>query len=371
MRKRNNGMESLKPAVAAVLLLRLFYSAAAALLSTQLELDPAQVHSNRFTENLIPQSDKLRYALLGVWERFDTLWYIQIASSGYDRPESVVFPPLYPLLIRLATFLTGSPLVAALAVSTLSSFLLFWAFHRLALLDLPPEAARRALLLYGVWPAAFMFFAGYPDSLTIALMLWAIVFARSERWWLAGACGFLAGLAKAVGFLVVVPLAFIAWRKRSWRAAPVLLSAAGYPVYAGWLLLTARMLPAESYARFWGSLIAPPWETLSFTIRNALGGHSASRLQLPVALSTAVLSVWKRARPEYLLYVVAALLFVLTKKSDPSQNQLARYLLILFPAPLNLALLLQDKAILLAVSLASLIVNLVFFWGYLNWSLVA
>ncbi|MCC6862746.1 MAG: hypothetical protein IT158_29495 [Bryobacterales bacterium] len=362
---------SLSTALLIASLLRLFYSACAALFSARLELDTAQVRSNHFTDNLIPQSDIVRYGLLGVWERFDTLWYIHMAATGYDRPETVVFPPLYPLLIRFAALFTGTPLVAALVVSSLASFFLFWAFHRLAVLELPPEIARRALLFYAVWPAAFIFFAGYPDSLTIALMLWALVFARSEHWWAAGVCGLLAGLTKAVGLLIVVPLVVIALRKRCWRAVPILLSAAGYPLYAAWLFFTDRMLPAESYARFWGTVIAPPWETVSFSVRNALAGSGAARLQLPAGLLTAALALWKRPRPEYTLYVLAVLMFVLTKKSDPSQHQLARYLLILFPAPLHLAVFLQDKAVVLAALLTLLSVNLVFFWGYLNWSLIA
>jgi hypothetical protein len=368
--KAANEVSSLGIALAVTLVLRVFYSAGAALLSPRLVLDPDRIRLSDFTENLIPQSDALRYALLGVWERFDTLWYLHVADVGYDCPESVVFPPLYPLLIRIAAPLAGSPLVAALIVSTLASLLLFWAFHRLAVLDMPPDKARRAVLLYGLWPPSFIFFAGYPDSLTIALMLSAIVFARSERWWLAATFGFLAGLAKAVGFLVVVPLAVIAWRKRSWKAAGLLLSGAGYALYAAWLFTTGRMLPAESYERFWGTHVAPPWETVTFAIRNALNGSSTLRVHLPLGLTVAILSVCKRVRLEYVLFALAALLFVLTKKSDPVQNQLARYLLILFPAPLNLALLLTDKAVFLAVSTALLSANLMFFWAFLNWSLM-
>jgi len=361
----------MKVALVMALMLRLFYAVAGALFSLRLKLDPAMVRLNHFTDHLIPQSDRLRFALLGVWERFDTLFYIHIAQAGYDRPDSVVFPPLYPGLIWLLTFLTGNPLVSALIISTLASYLLFWAFYRLALSDLHPDAAARALIFYAVWPTSFIFFAGYPDSLTIALMLWAMVFARSDRWWLAGIAGFLAGLAKAVGMLVVVPLAILAWKKRSWRAAPALLSGTGYLAYMAWLYGTQRMLPGESYTRFWNSTPAPPWETIPYTIHNFLANYSILRVHVVIALVTMILALSKWIRGEYVAYVLAAVLFIFTKKSDPSQQQLARYLLILFPAPLCLGFWLKWGGIVAVAALASLVLNLLFFWGFMNWWLVA
>ena len=43
----------------------------------------------------------------GVWQRHDTLLYLEIAEHGYERREAtIVFPPLYPLAIRAVGFLT-------------------------------------------------------------------------------------------------------------------------------------------------------------------------------------------------------------------------------------------------------------------------
>jgi len=43
--------------------------------------------------------------LLGVWQRFDTIWYIKIAMQGYAQGDgSTVFFPLYPLLTRIPLF---------------------------------------------------------------------------------------------------------------------------------------------------------------------------------------------------------------------------------------------------------------------------
>jgi hypothetical protein len=53
--------------------------------------------------------------LLGPWQRFDTMHYLDIARDGYQMRNSV-FPPLYPLAIRAGgSFLQA---VTALPVDT-------------------------------------------------------------------------------------------------------------------------------------------------------------------------------------------------------------------------------------------------------------
>ena len=66
--------------------LRLFYSVAATIASPFLHPDPAIIHSNALTGNL-PAPGGLHYALLGIWERFDTLWYLSLIHiSEPTRP---------------------------------------------------------------------------------------------------------------------------------------------------------------------------------------------------------------------------------------------------------------------------------------------
>src|ERR1700689_4522675 len=107
-------------AVAMTLALRIFYSVMALTLSFFLHPDPSAIHSNALTENL-PAPGNLHYALLGVWERFDTLWFLRIAQHGYDQPMAVTFYPLYPAAIRLVSTLIPAA-AAALAVSTVAAF---------------------------------------------------------------------------------------------------------------------------------------------------------------------------------------------------------------------------------------------------------
>ncbi len=253
-----------KTAAAFVLVGRLLYSLIAALYAPYLRLDSAFVNSNKLTYRLMSQSEGWKYALLGVWERFDTLWYIHIAQSGYDRPDALVFYPLYPLLIAVSHL---PPLVAALLISTVSSFLFAWGFQKLVMLDYLPAVGGRALVLYLVWPAGFMLFAGYPESLLLCCVVWAIYFARSGSAVGTVLMALLAGATKPTGALVFVPIAFIAIRESKWRVLAASLAAACAPVaMALWSNASGRMAAQQVYATYWGTTIGPPWQTFWFAL---------------------------------------------------------------------------------------------------------
>src|ERR1700674_3231673 len=104
--------------------LRVFYLAVAAASLPFLHPDPVLIHSNELTGNL-PAPYGLHYALLGIWQRFDTLWYLRIATRGYDLPMAVIFYPLYPAAIRIMSELMPA-MAAALLVSTAAAFFSFW-----------------------------------------------------------------------------------------------------------------------------------------------------------------------------------------------------------------------------------------------------
>jgi len=127
--------------------LRAVYALFATIMLDRLHLDPRLVYSNAFTDRLMPTTDRFLYATLGVWERFDTLWYLHIAREGYDRPATAVFYPLYPALIRAISWLAHPPLLAALVVSTAASFFFFWGLQVLVEFDLPRSTAIKAVCL--------------------------------------------------------------------------------------------------------------------------------------------------------------------------------------------------------------------------------
>jgi len=112
---------------------------------------------------------------LGALARWDSVWYLSIAQSGYDgRSALTAFFPLYPVSIQAAAGGSQSPallLLAAYAVSAASFVVALTLLYRLVELELGARYARPVLALVALWPASFFFSAPYSESLFLALSI--------------------------------------------------------------------------------------------------------------------------------------------------------------------------------------------------------
>jgi hypothetical protein len=358
-------------ALALTVALRVFYSAIAVAFLPFLHPDPARIHSNALTENL-PVPHGLYYALLGIWERFDTLWYLRIAQHGYDLPAGVVFYPLYPWLIRGLSGLTG-PITAALLISTVAAFFYFWGLLGLARSETPTTPPLRTLMLATAWPASFFFFAAYTEALAAALIVWCVNWARSERWLLASACAFAAGLTRSAGVLVVVPLAIMAWRAQRRSRWPVAIAPLGTLGYWFWLRQTGRPSIPAAYRTHWNTEVTAPWTTMWRAIR-----WLVERPDSLVTISVIALIVFfvacivARRRLEDRLFSAALIAHLLLRSCWPPLLGTPRYLLPVYPAYLTMGERAEQMkpARFTFLCGALFAFNLVWMWAFLNWSLV-
>jgi hypothetical protein len=358
-------------AFAITAVLRLIYTGIAAAGAVFLHPDPAFIRRNVLIENL-PSPHGLHYALLGIWDRFDTLWYLQIAAHGYDLRPAVVFYPLYPCLIRILSVLI-EPIAAALLISTVAAFFYFWGLLRLCRNEFPDALPLRTVVLAAVWPASFFFFTGYTEALAIALIVWSVVWARDERWLLAAGCAFAAGLTRSAGTLVVVPLIIMAWRAERRARWPVALAPFGTLGYWWWLHQTGRLSIAEAYRMYWRTLVAPPWTTLWHAIRS-LADHYDSLVMISlIAIAFFFFAgVVARRRMEDRYFSAAVIVHLLLRLVSPPLIGTPRYLLPVYPAYLTVGKwsekMERSRFIILCVALFAF--NLVWMRAFLLWSLV-
>lgn len=371
MLRRLESWPEWKIALTLTVILRAFYSGLAAALSFVVHPDPAVVHSNALTESL-PAAGSWHYALLGIWERFDTLWYLRIAQHGYDLPRAVIFYPLYPATIRVVSWVLPAT-AAAVLVSTVGAFFFFWGLLRLGREELSDTGRLRMVLLVCVWPTSFVLFAGYAESLTLALIVWAVVFARAGRWGPATVCGMLAGMSRPSGVLVAIPLALLALRSRRLSSMIVLLTPAGVLGYWEWLRWTGRPSVVEAYRIYQGSTLAPPWASVGEALRLIVTEHDGLlAIKLALVVLAAILSLRREVRLEDKLFALAVILQMLMYTGRPLLGA-ARYLLPVYPAFVVLGGYAQRRwgwkqfGIYWA---AFGFLNAVWMWAFLNWSLV-
>jgi Mannosyltransferase (PIG-V) len=349
--------------------LRVFYSAVAAASLPFLHPDPVLIHSNELTENLAAPYG-LHYALLGIWERFDTLWFLHIAEHGYDRPMAVIFYPLYPAAIRLVSGLIP-PMAAALLVSTVAAFFPFWGLLRLA--SESSEVVKfRTLLLFCMWPTSFVLFAGYAESLTLALVVWAVIFGRKARWEAATACGLLAGSARPSGVLVLIPLAIMALRSRQVRSLIVALTPLGLLSYWGWLRWSGRPSVVQAYRLYQGMTMVPPWRGLEEALWLIVTEHDTLlAIKLGLVILVTVITLRGQVRIEDKAFALAVILQMFMYTGRPLLGA-ARYVLMVYPAFIVFGAHAErwnGKQFGFYVAALSFL-NLTWMWAFLSWSLV-
>ncbi len=353
--------------------LRAFYTATAAAFIPFLHPATSLIRSNELTENL-PSPHGLHYALLGIWDRFDTLWYLRIAEHGYDRPMAVIFYPLYPATIRFASTLMPAT-AGALVVSTLAAFFFFWGLLRLAG-ELSEVGRLRMLLVVIVWPTSFVLFAGYAESLTLALVVWAVVFGRVRRWDAAAACGLVAGLARPSGVLALIPLWAMALRSRQARSLVVALVPLGLLSYWRWLRWSGRASVVEAYRLYQGMTMVPPWRGFAEALRLIVtDGDVLLAIKLGLVILVAATSLWPQKRVQMRIedkaFALAVILQMLMYTGRPLLGA-ARYLLMVYPAFVvfgaNVELWSRKRLGFYFVCFGLL--NLVWMRAFLNWSLI-
>jgi len=358
-------------AIITVVALSLVYAAAAVLAvpGAVKSLEMAR-HSHQSKWAVAPTISP-SYLFGGIWLRFDTVWYLDIASEGYQDPHGVVFYPLYPMLIRALSWLGLPPLAAALIVSRFALVFLLWGLLLLLEMDLTVREARIATALMLVWPSGFMLFAAYPDSLMLALVVWAFWLARNQRWWPAALCAALASATKAAGAAAVLGLIVMCIRDRQWRPGPLGVAGAGVMLYPAALWISGLPQPAQMYSQYWLTTPSWPWDTLWAALRGAVqGGDAVLRFDLFFLLLVSFV-VWRqRIHPAYAVYSAALLLLFLTKKTDPLLQSTMRYLLAVFPLFAGLARVPRDPYGLVAIASLFLLFHGVFLFAFWMWSLV-
>jgi hypothetical protein len=323
-------------------------------------------------------------ALVAPLARWDAVWFLDVAHSGYGGADSAFFP-LYPLLVRgLAP--GGEPaalLLAAYAVSLGALAGALYLLRRLAELELGSAvAARRATLLLAFFPGALWLGAPYSESLFLLLSVGAIYAARTGRWAWAGACAGLASGTRSAGIVLVVPLAILWWRSRPRRArdaAWLALAPAGLAAYTLWLALArgdgfaymdVQRTWLRSFAGPFGAVpdaVSAAWDgarqLLSGSrepVYNHLAGgdpfiasaHNLELFAFFVFAAIAVVGVLRRLPPAYGAYTVAALALPLSFPVPPQPlMSLPRFLGVLFPLFLWLATLRRYRVTLVAFGL--------------------
>lgn len=297
-----------------------------------------------------PLPDPGWHNLFTAWERFDALWYLRIADRGYRVGDgSAAFFPMYPMLTRIVSVpIGGHPFAAALLVSNAALLGALTLLYDLTRSEISDAVARTTVVLLCVFPTSFFLFAPYSESLFLLLAVAALWAARRDRWWLAGAAGFGAALARNIGIVVAVALVAEAIQRRAdgdrgplGGLAAAMVSAAGTLTYLLFWQLRADdwLAPIHQQAN-WERVFSWPWATLVDGTRKAFAYIGATNgpywlvdwLIVVPLLAASVVALF-RYRWAFRVYLWGGLLIPLTYVfADRPLMSMPRFVLPLFPA---------------------------------------
>lgn len=334
--------------------------------------------------------------LLGPWQRFDTQRYLAIARDGYADEQNSVFPPLYPLAIRLVGGLFGGGAVANLTAALLLSSLACLAFlillHHVVMQEFDQATATRTLVYLVLFPTGFYLFAAYTESLFVLLALASLWSARNGRFWLAGLFGFLASLTRLTGWILIAPLAYELWRqkfagRKAWTAAqlsnllPCFLPPLALLGFIAWRWWAGLPPLAQMYQHYWHQTTDLPGSDIFRAISTLFfGGSGRANELISLSLDFLVLLfllattgfVWRRLGRTYGLYSLFLLLFILLPTSELKPlYSFSRYALAFFPAFMLLGLAGQRPLLNRLILYPSLPLCLYFSGQFFMWGWVA
>jgi Gpi18-like mannosyltransferase len=305
-----------------------------------------------------------------MFNKWDTPHYVDIAVNGYvntgDQANFIVFFPLYPILIRLFTVDFSYVDLSALIVSNVCSLIAFFYLYKLAKLEFNDAVAVKAVLFLSVFPTAYFLSAPYTEGLFFALVIASIYYARLGKWQFAGLISCFAALTRIAG-LLLLPVLLLEYfhqkgckpRKTDLRILWIFLALAGFLIYLGInLQVTGNPFTFITIeATHWNNKF-DPWTGLNAAYSWARTSSYPDNITIGFAplvfavfgLLVVGISVWRRLRPVYTVYMFLSWALAV---STGWWISVPRYVMSMFPMFMLFGLLINRKAISIAVALFS------------------
>lgn len=308
---------------------------------------------------------------LDPWAKWDSNWYRSIVDGGYfyqpGQGGNIVFFPLYPIVVWLFKMVFVDTFLTGIILSNLCFFFSLILFYELVKGKFDEMIAYRATFYLSIFPGALFFSAMYSESLFLLVSLLVFCFLEKEDYLWSGVFAALASAARPIGIVFFLVLLVSYLRSKGFSLARI-RSDIMYVLIAPLGLLSFLLfqyikfgnpltfIEAERYG--WGARFSWPWDVL---ISACSDGRLAFNVLLTLVFFFLCFIVHKRLGITYSLYLF---LCIIVPLSVINFNAMNRYLAVLFPAFIGLAIYGENKitdAIVITMSLLFLSLSVVLF----------
>ncbi len=297
------------------------------------------------------------FALFGTWLHWDACWYTTIAAYGYGPDAgATTFFPLLPLLLGGLAGIRGNIVLVGPVIMAVACIAAFTGLRQLVARDVDEPTARRTVLYTAVFPSALFLIAPFTESLFLATSVWAFLGARRRRWEIVLVAGLLAGLTRPQGLLLLVPLGWEAlqmlrerWAGAGPRLRPsdlgvafaVASPAIAYGAFVAWTGLVVGESYFASHVQWGEHQLVLPWDRLaegiSWSIERGRPVQSLNAVAWVGFVGLTVAAI-RRLPASYWLYCIPQLALMLTQDTVFPLMSTIRYLIVLFPCFVMLAM---------------------------------
>jgi Gpi18-like mannosyltransferase len=150
---------------------------------------------------------------LDLFHRYDAPYYIKIAVEGYEfsleKFSSINFFPFYPILIKIFNLLIGNliggPKIIGYLISNISLVIASIYLYKLIRLDFNEDISMKSVFYMLIFPTSFYFSIIYTEGLFLLLTISAFYYARKKQWLVASILGFFISLTRVMGVFIFIP----------------------------------------------------------------------------------------------------------------------------------------------------------------------
>lgn len=268
---------------------------------------------------------------------WDGQHFLNIAKNGYQQSFEFAFFPLYPLLIKLISNITGSFLISGLLISFLSSFFTVIFLFKLVEAEFDFATARKTIVMLLIFPTAFFLLTVYSESLFLLLTVASFYFLKKEKFFWASILAILAFLTRFVGVAVLAAVLFVIYQQFKFKK-PIfyLLIFGGMVLVLSFFYLTSQnpfiFISAEQH---WQRTLTLPglniWETVKSLVTPGFINQNIVAvfdLLFTIFGLGLILRVKRFLEMKYFIY---SLISILLPIFTPSLSSMPRFILTIFP----------------------------------------
>ena len=307
-----------------------------------------------------------------IWSfgNFDGVHYLGIAQDEYAYQFTQAFFPLYPILIKLFSYLTSySLLVSGFLISNLAFLCGLVIFFKLTKEVYDEKIAFWSCLFLLSFPTSFFFGSIYTEGLFFLLIISSFYLFYKKKIIFASIVGSFASATRLAGIFLAPSLAL---RRDFKTLIPILIAPSGLIAYILYLqikfhnpLYFLSAQPVFGQERMTTGIVLLPqvfwrYSKILLTTNGIVLANAAFELSSTIFALAVLFIGFKKVRSEWLVF---SLLAVLVPTLTGTLASMPRYILVAFPIYIILAAIKNTmiKSMILIIFLFLLIISTIFF----------